>query len=160
MILYDQLDATIIKFQNQPKVVDKVLAQVESEHEMLLDILVGSHAELLTEEELDYLLFLFLALFETYQREKEIRNYEERDILEAEEFCWMIINENNRYEDAIDLFYDATSQQDVMEFIDLSIAPDEENEIKLTDPGRLILLAVLTALTRVLTGIENKLQES
>lgn len=152
MIKYEQLDASIIQFQNQPKAVDAVLQNLESEHALLMDILIGSHAELLTEEELDYLLFLFIALFETYRREKGIRIYVERDILEAEEFSWMIINENNQYENAMDLFYDSSEEQDIMEFIDLSIADDEENEINISDPGRLILLAVLMALTRVLTG--------
>lgn len=50
----------------------------------------------------------------------------------------------------MDLFFASIPEEDVMDFIDLSIAPDDENEIKVTDPGRLIMLAVLTALTKLL----------
>ena len=150
MIQSHQLDETIIRFENNQKEVDKLLDHLQADQAMLLDILVGTHAELLTEEELDYLLFLFLCIYDTFQKQITIPIFSESGISKSEEASWRIINENNDYRQAIDLFFSETQEEDVMDFIDLSIAPDDENEVKITDPGRLIMLAVLTSLTRLL----------
>ncbi len=99
---------------------------------------------------MDYLLFLFLGIYGTFQKQTEIPIFSEQEIAKAEEFSWQIINDNNDYNKAMDLFFASIPEEDVMDFIDLSIAPDDENEIKVTDPGRLIMLAVLTALTKLL----------
>ncbi len=150
MILAHQLDETIIHFEKNEKELDKLLDYVQEKQSLLLDILIGTHAELFTEEEMDYLLFLFLGIFGTFQKHKELPIFTEQQINKAEEFSWKILNENNDYNTAIQAFFAQVPEEDVMDFIDLSIAPDDENEIKITDPGRLIMLAVLVALTKVL----------
>lgn len=150
MIAAHQLDETILNFENNAKELDKLLDHVQEKQSLLIDILIGTHAELLTEEEMDYLLFLFLGIYGTYQKQAEVPIFTEQEIAKAEEFSWQIINDNNDYNTAMDLFFAAIPEEDVMDFIDLSIAPDDENEIKITDPGRLILLAVLAALTKLL----------
>lgn len=150
MIAAHQLDETILKFENNAKELDKLLDHVQEKQSLLIDILIGTHAELLTEEEMDYLLFLFLVIYGTFQKQTDIPIFTEQEIAKAEEFSWQIINENNDYNKAMDQFFAAIPEEDVMDFIDLSIAPDDENEIKITDPGRLIILAVLGALTKLL----------
>jgi hypothetical protein len=150
MIASHQLDETIIRFESNPNEIDKVLNHLESEQELLLDILIGTHAELLTEEEMDYLLFLFLGIYSTFQKIQPVEPLTENEITKAEEFSWKIINENNDYNKAMEIFFNEIKEGEVMDFIDLSIAADDENEINITDPGRLIMLAVLTALTKLL----------
>lgn len=150
MIAAHQLDETILNFENNAKELDKLLDHVQEKQSLLIDILIGTHSELLTEDEMDYLLFLFLGIYGTFQRQTEIPIFSEQEIAKAEEFSWQIINDNNDYNKAMDLFFASIPEEDVMDFIDLSIAPDDENEIKVTDPGRLIMLAVLTALTKLL----------
>lgn len=156
MINTQQLDACVIRFQNQPKEIDKLLEDLQSNQTLLMDILVGSHAELLTEEELDYLLFLFLVLYGTFKQAVQIPVFSENEVIHAEEFSWKFINEQNDYDKLVELFYTEIPSQDIMEFIDLSIAPDDENEISITPPGRLIMLAVLTALSHLLLGVKNE----
>lgn len=150
MIASHQLDETIIRFENQPKDLDRLLDHLQEEQALLMDILVGSHSELMTEEELDYLIFLFLGIYGTFKNQQAIPVFAESDIINAEEASWKVINEHNDYNQAMEVFFSEIKEENVMEFIDLSIAPDDENEIKISDPGRLIMLAVLTALTRLL----------
>ncbi|MES1225175.1 MAG: hypothetical protein ABUT20_57360 [Bacteroidota bacterium] len=153
MIESHQLDETIIRFESNPKEIDKLLDHVQSEQSLLLDILIGTHAELLTEEEMDYLLFLFLGIYGTFQKVKSIQPFSEAEVMKAEEFSWKILNENNDYDKAMEIFFTEIKETEVMDFIDLSIAPDDENEVKITDPGRLIMLAVLTALTKLMEEV-------
>lgn len=152
MITSQLLDQRVIQFQSQPAEIDKLLNHLQSNQELLMDILIGSHAELLTEEELDYLIFLFLVIYGTAQKLQIIPEFTEDQIIKTEEKSWQIINEHNDYDTAIEAFYQQFSNQDLIEFIDLSIAPDDENEIQITGPGRLILLAVLTALSGLLAA--------
>ena len=150
MIQSHQLDETIIRFESNPKEIDKLLNQIESEQSLLIDILIGTHAELLTEDEMDYLLFLFLGIYGTFQKVQKIEPFSEIEITKAEEFSWKILNDNNDYDKAMETFFNEIKETEVMDFIDLSIAPDDENEVKITDPGRLIMLAVLAAMTKLL----------
>ena len=150
MIQSHQLDETIIRFESNANEIDKVLDHIQSEQSLLIDILIGTHAELLTEEEMDYLLFLFLGIYATFQKIQTIELFSENEISKAEEFSWKIINDNNDYNQAMETFFNEIKETEVMDFIDLSIAPDDENEVKITDPGRLIMLAVLTALSKLL----------
>ena len=150
MIESRQLDEMIIQLESNPKQVDKILDSIQQNQPLLLDILVGTHAELLTESEIEYLLFLVIALYATYQKRGEVKIFSEQEIMAAEEASWKIINDHNDYNQAIEVFFDEVKETEVMDFIDLSIAPDDENEIPITNPGRLILLAVLTALAKLL----------
>jgi hypothetical protein len=156
MIESHQLDETIIRFENDAKHIDKLLDHIQDEQSLLLDILVGSHAELLTEEEMDYLLFLFLGIYGTFQKVSEIPVFNEQEISKAEEFSWKILNEHNDYQKAMDTYFEVIKETEVMDFIDLSIAADDENDIKITDPGRLIILAVLVALTKLMEDSQIK----
>ncbi|MBK9258027.1 MAG: hypothetical protein IPM42_21465 [Saprospiraceae bacterium] len=123
MITNQQLDACVLKFQNQPKDIDKLLDELQTDQVMLMDILVGSHAEVLTEEELDYLLFLFLVLYATFKQEIQLPVYSEEEIILAEEWSWKFVNEENDYDKLVEIFYWELPNEEVMEFIDLSIAP-------------------------------------
>ncbi len=155
MIQSHQLDASILRFQNNPKYIDKLLDQLQTDQTLLIDILVGSHSELLTEEELDYLLFLFLAIYDSFQQIAPIPVFDESTIIKAEEASWAIVNAHNAYDDMVEHFNKEIREVEVIEFIDLSIAPDDENEIRITDPGRLLMLAVLSSLVRLLESENN-----
>jgi len=84
MIAAHQLDETILNFENNAKELDKLLDNVQEKQSLLIDILIGTHAELLTEEEMDYLLFLFLGIYGTFQKQSEIRILSKQEIANAE----------------------------------------------------------------------------
>ncbi|MBK6543708.1 MAG: hypothetical protein WAS55_07675 [Saprospiraceae bacterium] len=153
MIESHHLDETIVRFENNEKELDKLLVHLQSDQSLLLDILIGTHSELMTDDEIDYLMFLFLGIYGTFQKQITIPVFDEAAISKSEEESWKVINENNDYNTALDIFFSELKEEEVMEFIDLSIAPDDENEIKISDPGRLIMLAVLTALSRLLENV-------
>ncbi|MBK9270311.1 MAG: hypothetical protein IPM48_01825 [Saprospiraceae bacterium] len=151
MIASAAFDQTIIQFENKPKEAERLLDKIEAEHELLLDILVGTNAESLTDDEADYLIFLFAALFETIRREKGIKEYDQKQIEDAEEKAWEIINEQKDFEKSVEKLYEISEEKDAVEFIELSLGPDDENEYNITDTGRLIMLAVLAGELMVFT---------
>ena len=59
MITTQTIDQTIARFESQSKDVDDAFEALENDHQELLDVLAGSNAESLTDDEMDYLLFLF-----------------------------------------------------------------------------------------------------
>ena len=71
-------------------------------------------------------------------------------MITSEEASWKVINDHNDYDQAVEKFYEQLKNQDVVEYIDLAIAPEEGSEIAISDPGRMVLLTVLSALARLL----------
>jgi len=155
MIASAAFDKTIQQFEAKPKDAEKLLDKIEAEHELLLDILVGSNAESLTDDEADYLIFLFAALFETFQREVGIKEYTQKQIEEAEEKAWEIINEKKDFNSSVARLYELSEEKDAVEFIELSLGPDDENEYNITDTGRVIMLAVMAGELMVFTDGVN-----
>lgn len=154
MISTEQLDQSILRFENDAKQADKLLNLIEENHQLLLDILIGTNAEELSDDEMDYLLFLFAAMFDAFNRQNPVSSWDQKQIERAEEKAWEIINEKKDFSSAIQYLYDSLEEKDCVDFIELSIGPDEENEFNITESGRIIMLAVLTAELMLLSGTD------
>ncbi|MCC6752484.1 MAG: hypothetical protein IT266_00725 [Saprospiraceae bacterium] len=150
MITTEQLDACVEHFHAHPDSFEKQMTQLQTVQPDLAAILLNTNAELLSDEELDYLLFLFLILLSSYERQGPLPVFTAEEVITSEEASWKVINDHNDYDQAVEKFYRQLKNQDVVEYIDLAIAPDEESEIAISDPGRLVLLTVLSALARLL----------
>lgn len=145
MIPAEKFDQTIGRFESAPNEADKVFDRIESEHQLMLDILIGTNSDSLSEEEMDYLVFLYAVVFETFHREKGIKTLTQEQIEEAEEKAWEVVNEKKDFAGAVTHFYDTLEEKDAVDFVELSIGPDDENEYNLSEAGRTIMLAVLMA---------------
>ncbi|MDQ3140673.1 MAG: hypothetical protein M3Q56_00325 [Bacteroidota bacterium] len=143
LITTEDLDKTIAEFDSNPNFVDKAFDQLEKDNQLMLDILLGSYSELLTEEELDYLVFLFGVLYFSYAKKGTIQNFTEIQINNTEESTWQLINQDKDFGKCIDRFFETSEEKDVLEFIELSIGPVDDSEIKISDEGRITMLAVL-----------------
>lgn len=152
MITTDELDKIVEHFDAHPEEIDGVLQELESSQASLLDILVGSHAELLSEEELDYLLFLFLIIYVGFKNKKNIRIIEEEDIVLAEEKVWGLINVHKQFEPILEKLYENEIREGLIEFIEVSLEPDEEIEFHLSETGRITMLAVLVTEVELLSA--------
>lgn len=79
MINSELLDKIIEQFETNPGGFDLTLEQIEKNNILCFDILLGSHAELLTDEEMDYLVFLYVILYEAIQRTTTVAQPDEKD---------------------------------------------------------------------------------
>ena len=59
MISHATIDQYIASFENSTSLLEKTFDEIEEKNSDLIDILVGSHGEMLSDEEMDYLVFLF-----------------------------------------------------------------------------------------------------
>ncbi len=153
MITSTQLDDVVDRFDRNPALLDEVLTHLETRQTQFLDILIGSNAELLSEDELDYLIFLFAVVYQTAYDIHPPEIFSEEQIALAEESVWAMINNDKNYEALIQRASGWVNMGDLVEFIDLSIGPDPGNEMKISEEGRLIMFAVLLSEAKLLTGI-------
>ena len=145
MITTQTIDQTIARFESQSKDVDDAFEALENDHQELLDVLAGSNAESLTDDEMDYLLFLFAVIYDSYRNSGPLPNPDLEQIEKTEDSVWEIINDKKDLASVLDHYYEHSAQHDLIEFIELSVGPDDENEFELSDSGRTILLAALLA---------------
>lgn len=145
MIPAEKFDQTIGRFESAPNETDKVFDLIEGEHQLMLDILIGTNSDSLSEEEMDYLVFLYAVIFDTFSRESGLKTLTQEQIEEAEEKAWEVVNEKKDFAGAVTHFYETMIEKDAVDFVELSIGPDDENEYNLSDAGRTIMLAVLMA---------------
>ncbi|HRG34371.1 MAG: hypothetical protein JNK69_07665 [Saprospiraceae bacterium] len=145
MITTQTIDQTIARFESQSKDVDDAFEALENDHQELLDVLAGSNAESLTDDEMDYLLFLFAVIYDSYRKSGPLPNPDLEQIEKTEDSVWEIINDKKDLASVLDHYYEHSAQHDLIEFIELSVGPDDENEFELSDSGRTILLAALLA---------------
>lgn len=152
MITAEELDKIVTDFDAKPEEIDAVLLELESTQSNLLDILIGSHAEMLGEEELDYLLFLFMVIYFGFKKKQEIKIIEEEEIVSAEEKVWGLINQHKQFEAIVEKLYENENREGLIEFIEVSLEPDDENEFHISETGRIIMLAVLVSEIEILSA--------
>jgi len=145
MITTQTIDQTIARFESQSKDVDDAFEALENDHQELLDVLAGSNAESLTDDEMDYLLFLFAVIYDSFRKSGSFPSPNLEGIEKTEDAVWEVINDKKDLASVLDHYYERSPQHDLIEFIELSVGPDDENEFELSDSGRTILLAALLA---------------
>jgi hypothetical protein len=151
MISHEQIDQNIAGFEKNSSLLEKTFDIIEANNNDLIDILIGSHGELLTEEEMDYLIFLFGVIYHVVSKEYNVKTYSPEEIEKVEEEVWQFINESHNFDQTLDHFYETIKEQEILDFIEVSIGEIEDSEIKITETGRTIMLAVLIAEAKLLT---------
>lgn len=151
MITQESIDKQIASFESNPAALEKTLDKIETSNADLIDILIGTPGELLTEDEMDYLIFLFGVIYHVVDGVHPIPNYDEDEITKVEEEVWQVINDSKNFDKSIEIFYETLHEKEIVDFIEISIADIEDSEIVITDPGRVIMLAVLISLCKITT---------
>ncbi|NOT38085.1 MAG: hypothetical protein HOP11_11985 [Saprospiraceae bacterium] len=151
MIESEKIDRLVENFEKQPSSFDDALHKIENENVELFDILLGSHAEVLNDDEMDFLVFLFVIIYDSFSQENPIRHILEDEIEKEDDKTWDTINNIKDFNLCFDLFETESSEKDIMEFILISIEEDEENEYQLTTEGRVVMLSVLVTLVKLVS---------
>lgn len=134
------------QFSDSPATVDKAIFKIEKENEVLMDILLGTHAEFLSDDEMDFLVLCFLSFYMAYTKEYQIKTFEENEISDVEESTWGRLNQLKNVDKALDLYYDELEEKDSIEFVGLlvmEIEDEEEKEMVLSDVAKQIFVTVL-----------------
>lgn len=152
MITGDKIDLMVENLEKNPSQFDIVLEKIEKENVELFDILLGSHAEILNDDEMDFLVFLFVIIYESYAQENEIPHFTEQIIEKEDDATWGVINTTKDFILCFDHFETESTEKDLMEFILISIEEDDENEYKITNEGRIVMLSVLVTLVKLLSN--------
>ncbi|MBK7224228.1 MAG: hypothetical protein WAS56_06960 [Saprospiraceae bacterium] len=153
MISHATIDQYIASFENSTSLLEKTFDEIEEKNSDLIDILVGSHGEMLSDEEMDYLVFLFGVVYYSFSKQNPVKEYSEEEIQNVEEEVWAFLNENNKFDEAIDHFYESMTEKEIVDFIEVSIGDIDDSEIKISESGRVIMLAVLIAETKLLSEV-------
>ncbi|MEO6189875.1 MAG: hypothetical protein ABIO44_05385 [Saprospiraceae bacterium] len=155
MINLELLDKIVEDFEKNPAQFDKVLEKVEADNLALFDMLLGSHAEILNDDEMDYLVFLFIIIYEASSTAYNLSKIEEEPIERMDESTWEIINEYNDFEKCYDHIEKDFIEKELLEFIYVSIENDDEKDYDITESGRLVMLSVLITESKLLCQISN-----
>ncbi len=155
MINAEQLDQLVEEFESHPEKFEQALAKLESNHLLLIDILLGSHEEVLNNDEMDFLAFLFVLLYDAVSQAHDIPAMDESLIEKTDESTWEIINNNNNnLEQCYEHFEKLVTESELLDLVYTSLEPDEDNEYDITDAGRLVMTAVLVTELRVIAQEE------
>ena len=153
MISHATIDQYIASFENSTSLLEKTFDEIEEKNSDLIDILVGSHGEMLSDEEMDYLVFLFGVVYYSFSKQNPVQEYSEEEIQNVEEEVWAFLNENNKFDEAFDQCYESMTEKEIVDFIEVSIGDIDDSEIKISESGRVIMLAVLIAETKLLSEV-------
>ena len=160
MIKLELLDKIVEDFEKSPAQFDKVLEKVEADNLALFDMLLGSHAEILNDDEMDYLVFLFVIIYEAFSTAYNLSKVEEDSIERMDESTWEIINEYNDFEKCYDHIEKDFIEKELLEFIYVSIDKDEEKDYDITESGRLVMLSVLITESKLLCQISSAIDRA
>ncbi|MCC6816206.1 MAG: hypothetical protein IT267_07340 [Saprospiraceae bacterium] len=158
MILSENIDLLVEDFEKNPEKFDKALEKIEADNVVLFDILLGSHAEVLNDDEMDFLVFLFVIIYSSADKQYQITCYNEQDIEKEDDKSWEVINTIKDFVLCYDHFETESSEKELMDFILISIEEDDENEYNITTEGRMVMLSVLVTLVKLISKdktIEN-----
>ncbi|MEP7197038.1 MAG: hypothetical protein ABI851_11000 [Saprospiraceae bacterium] len=148
MITETQIDLIVEDFEKNQSKFETVLEEIDRDNAQLFDILLGSHAEVLNDEEMDYLIFLFVIIYKAISQNYSILKLEEEAIEIADEASWEIINDCVDFTKSYDRIESEHSEKELLEFIFISLEEDEDNNI--SETGRLVMLSVLASEVKLL----------
>lgn len=104
----------------------------------LLAFLLSENFDLLTQSEKDYMLFLALVVWESVQAiHPEQEFIAPEDVEKIEEENWEKLSENQAkgFRDKLDVFFENTTQEDLLAFVEDALVQDEEDDM-ISQEGR------------------------
>jgi len=155
MITEADIDALHDEMARQQGLDEKLLSRFANQQPHITGWLLGEDFSLLTEEEQDYLFFIAMCIYEVCSRKHGNREEVDGDtIREAEEANWALLESSiaKTFRDRMDVFFDATEQEDLLAFIEDSLTEDdEEQDTIVTKIGREPMFVALKSIVDVLT---------
>lgn len=144
LITEDLIDSTAEALGNSETFRLESIEQFRQQQPVLFEYFFSEDFEAFTKEEREYALFLALVLFESIKKERlELPMVSEKAFLETEEANWEKLQAvtARRFKERMDVFFENYLQEDLLAFVEDSLAEDEDTPI--TKEGREPLFVLL-----------------
>ena len=116
-----------------------LIQNLKDKQPALLAFLFSENFDLLTQSEKDYTMFLTLVVWEAVREmHPEQKFIAPEDVENAEEENWEKLSENQAkgFRDKLDVFFENTSQEDLLAFVEDALVHDDEEEDMISQEGR------------------------
>ena len=136
--IIDQIAAQLSESEAQYTIA---ISALKDQQPILLSYILSENFDLLIQKEKDYLLYLTLVIWKSVQQvQARIELIETEQIDETEEANWELLHSSTarRFKERLDAFFDNTSQEDLLAFVEDSLV-EEEEEVFLTKEGKELL---------------------
>jgi hypothetical protein len=141
------IDAAVDVISDDDDKYDEVLADLEQKQPAILSYLNDDDSTAFTEEELDYIHYLLLIMWDAVRRvHPNMPEISAEAIAEAEELNWSKLEhvEAKRFKDRLDIFFDTANQEDLLAFLEDALQEDEESFV--TKEGREPIFVILKSI--------------
>jgi hypothetical protein len=139
----DQLGASDAAFENK-------LNELKDKYPLRLGYLFAEDVEALTKEEQSWMLFVGTVIISACEQAYggHLPMIEEKDLMELEENNWSAIQESKEtgFNKRLDVFFQNTDQEDLLAFIEDSLADSEEEENIISKEGKEPMFIMLKTL--------------
>jgi len=135
------IDQIAINLSESEEQYTLAISELKDQQPVILSYILSENFDLLIKKEKDYLLYLTLVIWKAVQQvatTTELIDTEQID--EMEEANWGVLHASTarRFKERLDTFFDNTSQEDLLAFIEDSLVEEEEEEF-LTKEGKELL---------------------
>lgn len=141
------INATISDLEQVDGNLDERIEALKTTQPMILAYITSAQFDMLNESERDYLLYLTQVLVQSIDRSiEELPTLEEAIIGEIEEKVWTMMEsaKGKTFRDRLDIFFENYPQEDLLAFVEDSLAEDEEDD--LSPEGRELMFVALKTL--------------
>ncbi len=160
MVKESIIDQVVELFENQEDCFEKTAQDFIQQQPALLALLMSETEGVLSEDELDFMLYLALVVYKSIETEsgKELEQVDEETISFAEEANWAVIagSKGRTFREKLDTFFEDTDQEDLLAFVEDSLTIGGEDEegalVHLTPEGQEPMFVTLKTLIDVLTS--------
>jgi hypothetical protein len=148
----DMIDAVILELEEAD--FEQEVAVLGEKQPVLLAYVLSEDFELLTNAERDWLLYLFLVVWQAVEKNNALKGPLSKNALEAaEEANWARLEAvtAKRFRDRMTPFFEGYAQEDLLAFVEDSLTEDEEDtEAVVTKEGREPIFVALKSVIDVL----------
>ncbi|GJM31058.1 MAG: hypothetical protein DHS20C18_00590 [Saprospiraceae bacterium] len=141
------IDGIAGQFGEDGAAYEKAVEALQQHQPILLGYLFSENFEAFTQEEREFMLYLLLVIWYSYEKvHGTIPVITEALLEEADEKNWTLINEvrGGRFRDRLDVFFDQTTQEDLLAFVEDALAEDEDQLV--TAEGREAIFITLKSI--------------
>ena len=131
------IEKAVEQFNASEEAYEKALSSLQTRQPVLLGYLFSETAEVFTQKEREFLLYLTLVIYQAISTEAAVRSgISEQQISFAEENNWRLLADvkSRRFHERLDVFFDNSRQEELLSFVEDALS-DETDDL-VTPEGR------------------------
>ncbi len=143
----DIIEQVAVRMSDSEEEYTQVIEELEAHQPVLLSYLLSENFKLLTQDEQAYLLYLALVIWQSSQIVQRTSFHIETDLIESkEEANWVLLHASKarRFKERLDGFFDNTTQEDLLAFIEDALMEEEEDNFVTKEGKELLFVGLKT----------------